>query len=169
MSFKEAFLMKNVIPYAISHGFIKLAFYGIYYWLPTYLQEELGYDKTEAGDITSLGSIGGILGSIILTTGSDLMLLRGPVHFMGCGIGALCLCFVLSVHDMNHSALLTFLLTSFNFFVDGASVVISLILIDISKEAVRKSKGKSISTISGIVDGIGGMGSILGQLLIGPV
>ena len=37
MSFKDALTMKNVVPYAISLGFIKLAFYGVYYWLPTYL------------------------------------------------------------------------------------------------------------------------------------
>ena len=65
--------------------------------------------------------------------------------------------------------MLTFLLTTFNVFELGASVVISLILCDIAKEQVRRGKGESLSTISGIVDGVAGSGSIIGQLLIGPV
>ena len=169
MSFKDALMLRNVIPYAVSLGFCKLAFYGVYYWLPTYLREELLYSKDQAAQISSLSSLGGILGSIILSVCSDLFMFRGPFHFLGCIVGGLSLSFFITVHDQSQTGLLTFLTTSFIFFVQGATVVISLILVDISKTQIRRNKGKSLSTISGIVDGVGGMGSIIGQLLIGPV
>jgi len=47
--------------------------------------------------------------------------------------------------------------------------VISVILCDIGKDYVRKHQRKAIATISGICDGIAGFGSILGQILLGPV
>lgn len=43
--------VKGVLQFAISFFFIKFAFYGVYYWVPTYLEDELGYTQTEAGDI----------------------------------------------------------------------------------------------------------------------
>ena len=47
--------------------------------------------------------------------------------------------------------------------------MISVILCDIGKDYVRKHQKKAIATISGICDGIAGFGSILGQILLGPV
>ena len=55
-----------MLAYSFSFFFIKFAYYGVYYWVPTYLQDELGYSKEEAGNITSLGSVGGIIGSMNL-------------------------------------------------------------------------------------------------------
>ena len=56
IKFSKALRIPGVLQYAISFFFIKFAFYGVYYWIPTYLQDHLGYSKDEAGNITSLGS-----------------------------------------------------------------------------------------------------------------
>ena len=45
----------------------------------------------EAGDITSFGSAGGIIGSILMGLISDFLIVRSPVHFVGCLTGAICL------------------------------------------------------------------------------
>lgn len=43
MPFNQALCVPGVFPFALSFFFIKFAFYGVYYWVPTYLQDELGY------------------------------------------------------------------------------------------------------------------------------
>ena len=100
---------------------------------------------------------------------SDVLIVRSPVHTFGCTIGAVCLSLITTVHDDNHTTWLTSLLTSFSIFEGGATIVISIILCDIGKDYVQKHKLKAIATISGICDGVAGFGSILGQLLLGPV
>ena len=169
ISFGRALCIPGVLTYSLSFFFIKFAYYGIYYWVPTYLQDELGYSKDQAGDITSLGSVGGIIGSLVMGLLSDVLVVRSPVHTVGCTIGAICLTLITSVHDDTHTAWLTFLLTCFSIFEQGATIVISIILCDIGKDYVQKHQVKAIATISGICDGIAGFGSILGQILLGPV
>ena len=100
---------------------------------------------------------------------SDILVVRSPVHTFGCVIGAVCLSLITSVHDDTHTTWLTSLLTSFSVFEGGATIVISIILCDIGKDYVQKHRLKAIATISGICDGVAGFGSILGQLLLGPV
>lgn len=60
-------------------------------------------------------------------------------------------------------------MTSFFFFENGATIVIAIVLCDLGKDELLKRKRRAVATISGINDGIAGFGSILGQLLLGPV
>lgn len=152
----------GVLTFSLSFFFIKFAYYGVYYWVPTYLRNELGYSKDEATNINSLGSAGGIIGSLVMGLLSDILVVRSPVHTVGCAVGALCLSLITTVHDNTHTGYLTFLLTSFSVFEGGATIVISIILCDIGKDYVQKHQKKAIATISGICDGIAGFGSILG-------
>jgi len=48
-------------------------------------------------------------------------------------------------------------------------VVIGIINCDIGKDQIILRRQKALATISGICDGVAGFGSILGQLLLGPV
>ena len=162
MDFKKALCIPGVLTYSISFFFIKFAYYGVYYWVPTYLQDELGYSKNRAGEITSLGSVGGIIGSILLGILSDVLVVRSPVHLIGCSVGATCLVLISSVHNQDHTTWLTFLMTFFNIFEQGATIVISIILCDIGKNYLRVHQKKAVATISGICDGLAGFGSILG-------
>lgn len=109
-----------------------------------------------------MGSIGGILGSIIMGLCSDLLVVRSPVHTLGCIFGAMSLLVITSVKTNTHTVLLTSMMTSFNLFEGGATIVIAVILCDIGKDELLKRKRKAVSTISGINDGIAGFGSILG-------
>ena len=106
--------------------------------------------------------MGGIIGSLIMGLLSDVLVVRSPVHTMGCTIGAICLSLITSVHDNEHTTWLTFLLTTFSVFESGATIVISIILCDIGKDYVQRHRVKAIATISGICDGVAGFGSILG-------
>lgn len=58
---------------------------------------------------------------------------------------------------------------SFSIFEGGATIVIAIIMCDIGKNYLHEHKKKAVATISGICDGVAGFGSILGQVLLGPV
>jgi sugar phosphate permease len=60
-----------------------LAGYGIYYFYPTYLQEEMKYDKETALNIFSFLSIGNIVGNVLMGFISDILPLRSPVFEIG--------------------------------------------------------------------------------------
>ena len=51
MAFWKAVMIPGVLQFAFSFFFIKFAYYGVYYWVPTYLVEQLGYSKMEAANI----------------------------------------------------------------------------------------------------------------------
>ncbi len=100
---------------------------------------------------------------------SDVLVVRSPVHLLGCVVAAICLSLLTTVRDQNHTLALTWLLTLFNVFENGATLVIDIILCDIGKDQVSKTNQKALATISGVSDGISGFGSIMGQLLTGPI
>lgn len=162
INFRAAFSIFGLLQFAFSFFFIKFAFYGVYYWIPEYLQITLKYTKVQAGDIMSLGSVGGILGSIIMGLCSDLLMVKSPVHLLGCIFGAASLLVITSVKTNSHTTLLTSMMASFNFFEGGATIIIAVILCDIGKDELLKRKRRAVATISGINDGIAGFGSILG-------
>lgn len=116
IKFKDALCIPGVLPMAMSFFFIKFAMYGVYYWIPTYLEDHLDYSKDQAIQIYSLQSVGGIFGSVALGLTSDLISVRSPVHLVGCTVGAVCLCLITSVQNNSHTVLLTFYLTAFLFF-----------------------------------------------------
>jgi sugar phosphate permease len=88
---------------------------------------------------------------------------------VACGLGAVMMFLIISVKTNDKTGVLTFYLTGFQFFESGASILISCILCDIGKEQLLNHNRKTIATISGICDGFAGLGSILGQVLLGPM
>jgi len=65
---------------------------------------------------------------------SDILVVRSPVHLFGCICAAICLSMLTTVRDQDHTAALTWLLTLFNVFENGATIVIAIILCDIGKD-----------------------------------
>lgn len=117
----------------------------------------------------SLGSVGGIIGSILMGLCTDLLVLKSPVHTTASLIGAFSLFAVLMVQTNTHTVALTAFMTIFFLFENGATIVIAIVLADIGKNELLRNKRRAVSTISGINDGVAGFGSILGQLLLGPI
>ena len=155
--------------FAFAYFFVKFAYYGFYYWIPTYLQEYLNYSQTQAANITSWSSTGGVIGSILLGFSSDMIKVRSPVYLTGLILGATCLSLVMTIHTNSHTTLLTLLCAFFVVFENGSVVVNAIIYCDLGKQQLLLHRMRALSTIAGINDGTAGFGSILGQLLVGPV
>jgi sugar phosphate permease len=97
---------------------------------------------------------------------TDVLPYRSPVFIMGIIIATLvtlALTLWNSAAIGTISALLFFLGSS----ISGASIVIAAIECDLGKQEVLKNNQRALATVSGIIDGIAGFGSIVGQLLIG--
>mmetsp|Transcript_36554 Transcript_36554/g.49561 ORF Transcript_36554/g.49561 Transcript_36554/m.49561 type:complete len:101 (+) Transcript_36554:1075-1377(+) len=99
MPFLKTIMIPGVLAYSLSFFFIKFTFYGLYYWVPTYLEEELGYSRDKATHIFNLGSVGSICGNITLGLLSDLLMCRSPMEFTGCIIGTIFLGLLTSLKD----------------------------------------------------------------------
>lgn len=140
MPFFKALMVKGVLPFSFSFFFIKFAYYGVYYFVPTYLQDQLGYTQTQTGDITSWGSTGGIIGSILMGLLSDVLKCRSPVHLIGCIGGTISLSFFCTIHDNTHSTALALLIVFFNIFENGATIVTAIILCDIGKAQLKEHR-----------------------------
>lgn len=57
--------------------------YGMFYWLPDYLQTELNFDKTTSANIFSVFDAGAIAGNIPMGLITDFLPIRSPVFIVG--------------------------------------------------------------------------------------
>lgn len=94
--------MPGIIVFSISFFFIKLTSYGIYYWYPTYLQENLDFDKDTALDIFKLFSTGSFIGNILMGCVSDLVPMRTPVFEIGIFVSTIMM-YLVTTHEADAS------------------------------------------------------------------
>lgn len=166
----NALMIPGVLLFSLSFFFIKFSMYGFYYWLPTYLQEGLDFSKDVSANIFSLFGFGSIFGNILMGLSTDLLTIRSPVFILGILISTIST-LVLTLWGGHGSGV--GLISTVMFFLGGAlngsSIIIAAIECDLGKQEILKNNHKALATVSGIIDGIAGFGSILGQILIGIV
>lgn len=66
ISFWKAWLLPNVLQFAIIFAFMKLVNYGFLFWLPYYLSEAIDVKDEYEGHIAALYDVGAITGSFII-------------------------------------------------------------------------------------------------------
>jgi sugar phosphate permease len=146
--------------------------YGFYYWLPSYMQDGLNFSKDASANIFSLFGVGSICGNILMGLSTDVLILRSPVFIGGIVVATLST-FALSLWGDANSGGGVGLISIVMFFLgaslNGSSIIIAAIETDLGRQEVLKNNQRALATVSGIIDGIAGFGSILGQLLIGVV
>ena len=93
---------------------------------------------------------------------SDLLVVRSPVHFVGCSLGAMFLAFFSQIRDKSHTTALSLFWCSFNAFESGATIMIAVLICEIGKKEQLKNNHKAVATFSGIGDGLACFGTVLG-------
>jgi len=170
ISFWAALMIPGVLLFSLSFFFIKFSMYGFYYWLPSYLQECLHYTKEASANIFSLFGFGAIFGNVLMGLSPDILPLRSPVFILGIALSALSVFALTLWGDASSGAgLISFVMFILGAALNGSSIIIAAIECDLGKQEALKSNHKALATVSGIIDGIAGFGSILGQILIGEV
>jgi sugar phosphate permease len=150
-----------------------MAVFCLLLWLPTFLKTELKYDDSQVANLSTVIDLGAMLGSIALGLISDLMHgKRSPVALVAV-IFASALSFTLTytVYPMNENEqywLFFVLMFLLGFFISGLNNMISAACsADLGKQEALKGNTKAISTVTGIIDGTGTMGTAAGQFIVG--
>jgi len=168
IGFWEAWKLPGVLLYAIVFTCVKAATSAILYWLPTYLKMTLGFQE-ETANLLAAMEIGQLLGVIGIGYASDKLKNR-PLVITSSLAGAVILFFTLSFMKSNeYLYTYTFLLFVGGVFVGGpGGLIVGALSSDLSSSN-KSSEGpkiKATSTITGIIDGSGSVGSAFLQPLI---
>ncbi|CDW83397.1 sugar phosphate exchanger 3 [Stylonychia lemnae] len=169
INFFQAWKVPRVFLYASTFFGLKFAVYSMLLWLHLYLQGELMYTKQQSANVSTFFDLGAMIGSIVLGYISDKAYkTRSPVAFIAI-LFATGISYVISFKnsDMNIQVF-TFSMFFFGFFVSGLNNIVSgSCAADIGKQSQLQTHAKSKTTVIGIIDGSGALGSAIGQLIIG--
>ena len=99
---------------------------------------------------------------------TDFLPYRSPVFLVAIFLGTL-ITLVLTVWDSTAIAIISTLMFFLGACLSGSTIVIAAIECDLGKQQVLRNNQRALATVSGIIDGFAGFGSILGQILIGTV
>ena len=170
ISFWRAWLLPRVMLYSSAFFCTKLAVFCLLLWLPLFLETSiLNYSESKVANLSTLLDLGAMLGSIALGFLSDLMYgKRSPVALIAV-IFSITISFVLTYEVFNMSEPLLFTMMFFmGFFISGLNNMISAACsADLGKQSALKGNTKAISTVTGIIDGTGTLGTAAGQFIVG--
>jgi sugar phosphate permease len=163
LSSLDVLRLPGVLGLSASYFFHKLVRYSLMFWLPYLFAKELGYNNATAGYVASMIDLGGVLGSIMGGYFTD--------WYMGGRRRAFCvilfslvmagLIFILSesktllANNVAAASVLSGAIGFFAFAVD--SIMTSSLQQDIAEQA---HVSQNIGAISGVVGGIGTLGSV---------
>ncbi|KAM7030268.1 glucose-6-phosphate exchanger SLC37A2 isoform 3-T4 [Acridotheres tristis] len=162
-------LHHGVVEFSLCLLFAKLVSYTFLYWLPLYIVNVAHFGAKEAGDLSTLFDVGGILGGILAGLISDytggrattccvMLVVAAPMLFLynhvgqngiGTSIAMLIICGAL---------------------VNGPyALITTAVSADLGTHESLKGNAKALSTVTAIIDGTGSVGAALGPLLAGLI
>uniref|UniRef100_A0A671UH18 Glucose-6-phosphate exchanger SLC37A2 n=1 Tax=Sparus aurata TaxID=8175 RepID=A0A671UH18_SPAAU len=169
ISFCGALCIPGVVEFSLCLLFAKLVSYTFLYWLPLYISNVAHFKAKEAGDMSTLFDVGGIVGGIMAGLVSDytggrattccvMLLGAAPMLFLynyigqrslGTTIGMLLLCGGL---------------------VNGPyALITTAVSADLGTHESLRGNSRALSTVTAIIDGTGSIGAALGPLLAGII
>ncbi|KAM9220766.1 glucose-6-phosphate exchanger SLC37A2 [Dugong dugon] len=169
ISFLGALRIPGVIEFSLCLLFAKLVSYTFLYWLPLYIFNVAHFDAKEAGDLSTLFDVGGIIGGILAGLISDytsgrattcciMLILAAPMMFLYNYIGQ---------SGMTSSIVMLIICGAL---VNGPyALITTAVSADLGTHQSLKGNAKALSTVSAIIDGTGSVGAALGPLLAGLI
>uniref|UniRef100_A0A674MLN2 Glucose-6-phosphate exchanger SLC37A2 n=1 Tax=Takifugu rubripes TaxID=31033 RepID=A0A674MLN2_TAKRU len=159
----------SLVEFSLCLLFAKLVSYTFLYWLPLYISNVVHFDAKDAGDLSTLFDVGGIVGGILAGLVSDytggrattccvMLLFAAPMLFLynyighrslGTTIGMLLLCGGL---------------------VNGPyALITTAVSADLGTHESLRGNSRALSTVTAIIDGTGSIGAALGPLFAGLI
>jgi sugar phosphate permease len=165
VGFIEAFMLPNVMSYAIAFGFFKLVNYAMFFQLPVILSSH--FDSSMSNVISSLYSVGMMPGGVVCGWVSDIYGGRRAcviATFMAV-LCPLLYIFAIYMDSMPISLLLT-LLCVMGCLVGGPNnIITSAVAADLADDP-SIGNSKVLGTVTGIINGSGSVTAAIGQLAI---
>uniref|UniRef100_A0A8C8RSS0 Glucose-6-phosphate exchanger SLC37A2 n=1 Tax=Pelusios castaneus TaxID=367368 RepID=A0A8C8RSS0_9SAUR len=169
ISFLGALRIPGVVEFSLCLLFAKLVSYTFLYWLPLYIVNVAHFSAKEAGDMSTLFDVGGILGGILAglisdysggrgTTCAAMLILAAPMLFLYNYVG------------QNGIATSVAMLIVCGALVNGPyALITTAVSADLGTHECLKGNAKALSTVTAIIDGTGSIGAALGPLLAGLI
>eukprot|EP01084_Bolivina_argentea_P276546 471887_1 len=158
MSFIEILKLKNVIVYSLCFACIKSVNYSMFFWLPYF---ETNYFNAVRGDVLlityNLAQIGG---GWICGYASDRFYKRTPV-LMAFLIASIVPIVLLHLSALSYGlvVMITFIA---GFMIGGPYAILNTVMgAEIAKDAMLRGNYSIVSTVTGIIDGSGSIGSAI--------
>ncbi|NXD01024.1 G6PT3 protein, partial [Certhia familiaris] len=169
ISFFGALRIPGVVEFSLCLLFAKLVSYTFLYWLPLYIVNVAHFGAKEAGDLSTLFDVGGILGGIFAGLISDytggrattccvMLVLAAPMLFLYNHVG------------QNGIGISIVMLIICGALVNGPyALITTAVSADLGTHESLKGNAKALSTVTAIIDGTGSIGAALGPLLAGLI
>ena len=165
---KEAWSVPGVLDWSMSYFFIKTVTYTILFWMPYYLTLTLS-SQAAADNLTVLFDVAMIVGCTLLGYVTDAFGgTRSPGFFVSYIFGALPLLFLPALQrSIPHYAVAFGII---GVFTGGpAHMYGTAVSVDLGVAAAELGKPGLVSSLSGLIDGIGTLGAAVGQTLVAKV
>ncbi|CAG9462249.1 unnamed protein product [Pedinophyceae sp. YPF-701] len=169
----QAWRIPGVAPFAMCLFFSKLIAYTFLYWLPYYIREtEIGGRKLtskEAGDLSVLFDIGGILGGVAAGHLSDSTGASSIVASLFVYTSIPVLYAYSKYGHMSFFFNIALMMVS-GFFVNGPyALITTAVSADLGTHDSLKGSEKALATVTAIIDGCGSLGAALGPMATGII
>ena len=162
IGFWQAWLLPKVLFYAFANFCAKMAVQVVFFSLFEFL-DTFHFGSQKNANISTMNDVGGLLGSFTIGYISDLTYgMRSPITF----VFLICSCVIwYALTAFYYSLSYSVLMVSFffyGFFMQGVTNTIAATCsADIGK-AIPNRNTKAVSTVTGIIDGSGSVGSSIG-------
>uniref|UniRef100_A0A8C8YLG3 Glucose-6-phosphate exchanger SLC37A2 n=1 Tax=Prolemur simus TaxID=1328070 RepID=A0A8C8YLG3_PROSS len=169
ISFLGALRIPGVVEFSLCLLFAKLVSYTFLYWLPLYISNVAHFSAKEAGDLSTLFDVGGIIGGIVAGLISDrtdgrattcciMLILAAPMMFLYNYIGQ---------NGITSSIVMLIICGAL---VNGPyALITTAVSADLGTHKSLQGNAKALSTVTAIIDGTGSIGAALGPLLAGLI
>ena len=153
-----------IAEYSLVYLLVKLVVYALFFWLPFYLQRELGWTAAKASKLSSFNDLGTVIGGALAGLLSDRIFSgrRIPVivGMLALSVPSLFLYRQYGVTPASNSALMVLV----GLMLGGPAVLIaSSCAVDIAQQGGGR---EAVSTVAGLIDGFGSIGAGAAQFLV---
>lgn len=173
VSFTAAWCIPGVAVYAFTLFFAKLTAYTFLYWLPYYINStEVGgqhLTPTEAGNLSILFDVGGVLGGVFAGYLSDTSNSPAIVSCSFVYLAIPTLYLYRTFGAISFTMNITLMMVA-GFFVNGPyALITTAVSADLGSSSTVGGNEKALATVTAIIDGMGSIGAALGPMLTGYI
>ena len=164
----EAWRVPGVLDWSMSYFFIKTVTYTILFWMPYYLTLTLDSQAT-ADNLTVLFDVSMILGTTVLGVATDRAGgARSPLFVASFVLGAFPLLFLPALRQSAFHYAAAFIIVGV-FSGGPAHMYGTAVSVDLGEAAAAAGAPGLVSSLSGLIDGIGTLGAAVGQSVVARV
>ncbi|XP_037697801.1 glucose-6-phosphate exchanger SLC37A2 isoform X1 [Choloepus didactylus] len=169
INFIGALRIPGVIEFSLCLLFAKLVSYTFLYWLPLYIFNVAHFSAKEAGDLSTLFDVGGIIGGILAGLVSDYTSGRATTCCVMLAVAAPMMFLYNHIGQKGVTSSIVMLIVCGALVNGPYGLITTAVSADLGTHKSLKGNAKALSTVTAIIDGTGSIGAAVGPLLAGLI